>query len=57
MPEDQKDWDRIEELQDALAWDIRVYKERAQALTFVCETPVLLEQRAFAIARTLAELM
>jgi hypothetical protein len=57
VPDDQKDWDRIEELQDALAWDTRVFKERAQALTYVCETPVLLGQRAFAIARTLSGLI
>jgi hypothetical protein len=57
VPDDQKDWDKIEELQDALAWDTRIFKERAQALTYVCETPVLLEQRAFAIARTLSGLM
>lgn len=46
---------KVEEAQDKLNWDIRVYRERAQSLTYVCETPVLLEQRAFAIARILAE--
>jgi hypothetical protein len=56
-PEAEKDRDRIEELRERLAWDARVFKERSQSLTFVCETPVLLEQRAFAIARTLAALI
>jgi hypothetical protein len=56
-PDDQKDWDRIEELEDSLAWETRIFKERALSLTYVCETPVLLEQRAFAIARTLAALI
>ena len=56
-PDDGKDWDRIEELRDTLAWDTRIFKERAQSLTYVCETPVLLEQRAFAIARELAGLL
>lgn len=50
----EKDFDRIEELQDTLAWDTRIFRDRAQALTYVCETPVLLEQRAFAIARLIA---
>lgn len=50
----EPDLDRVEELQDTLAWDVRIFKDRAQALTYVCETPVLLEQRAFAIARVLA---
>ena len=57
IPDDAKDLDRIEELDDTLAWDTRIFKERAQSLGYVCETPVLLEQRAFAIARTLAELL
>lgn len=55
--EPEPDLDRVEELQDTLAWDVRVFRERAQSLTYVCETPVLLEQRAFAIARTLAGLI
>lgn len=55
-PEAERNMDRIEERQDALAWERRIYKDRAQSLTYVCETPVLLEQRAFAIARALAAL-
>jgi hypothetical protein len=46
--------DRIEELEDTLDWETRIFRDRAQALTYVCETPVLLEQRAFAIARIVA---
>lgn len=53
VPEDQRDMDKFEEEQDALKWDTRVYRDRQQSLTYVCETPTLLEQRAFAIARTL----
>lgn len=53
----EPDLDRVEELQDTLAWDVRVFRERAQSLTYVCESPVLLEQRAFAIARLLAEMI
>lgn len=37
--------------QEALDWDTRIYDERAQSLTYVCETPVILEQRAFDIGR------
>jgi hypothetical protein len=35
-------------------WDIRIYDDRARSLTYLCEQPVLLEQRAFALARTIA---
>lgn len=47
------DEDRIEELEDQLIWDTRIYKDRQQSLTYVCETPVILEKRAFAIARAI----
>jgi hypothetical protein len=56
-PEAGRDLDRIEELQDSLAWETRIFKDRAQSLTYVCEAPVLLEQRAFAIGRALSGLM
>lgn len=36
-------------LEEKLAWDARIFDERARSLTYVCETPVLLEQRAFEI--------
>ena len=38
-------------LESQFAWDRRIFEERSQALTYVCETPVLLEQRLFEIAR------
>ncbi|MCG8358574.1 MAG: hypothetical protein MI920_23665 [Kiloniellales bacterium] len=42
---------RREELQEQLNWDTRIFDERQQSLVYVCETPVLLEQRVFAISR------
>ena len=33
------------------AWDQRIFKERKQALSYVCETPSLLERRAYEIAK------
>ena len=38
-------------LEDALRWDTRIHDERNAALAYVCESPVILEQRAFALAR------
>ncbi len=43
--------DRIEDAEVALNWDMRIYEERERSLTYVCEVPVLYEQRAFAIAK------
>jgi len=49
----EKDFDRIEELEDTIAWDERIFRDRAQSLTYVCESPVILEKRAFALARAM----
>jgi hypothetical protein len=34
-------------------WDVRIFDDRRQSLAYLCEQPVLLEQRAFALARAL----
>jgi len=36
-----------------LEWDLRVFDERHQSLTYVCETPTLIEQRLFALAKVI----
>ena len=36
-----------------LGWDMRVFDERRQSLTYVCETPALIEHRLFALARVI----
>lgn len=38
-----------------LKWDKRIFDERSRSLTYVCETPTLLEQRAFEIARRIQQ--
>lgn len=48
------DFDAIDAEEKALDWDQRIFTERQQQLTYVCETPVILEQRAFALARAIA---
>jgi hypothetical protein len=47
--------DALEKANPELKWDKRIFQDRAQALSYVCESPVLLEQRAFAIARAIQE--
>ncbi len=42
---------RLSELQEKQLWDTRIYEEREGALTYICEQPVILEQRIFALAR------
>lgn len=48
------DLTKAQELDQQLLWDTRVFDEREQSLTYVCEVPVLLEQRLFALARQLS---
>ena len=53
----EPDWDAIEEVEDKVFWETRIYKDRAQSLTYVCESPVILERRAFALARSIMAAM
>lgn len=41
------------DLTEQLTWDLRIFDEREKSLTYLCEQPVLLEQRAFALGRTI----
>lgn len=45
LPKDQTD------LESKFAWDRRIFQERSQSLTYVCEVPQLLEQRLGEIAK------
>lgn len=44
-----------DEARAAREWDIRVFDDRQRTLGTLCDQPVLLEQRAFALARALQE--
>lgn len=39
------------ELETKFAWDRRIFQERSQSLSYVCEVPTLLEQRLGEVAR------
>jgi hypothetical protein len=44
----------IKEMRD---WDIRIFEDRQRSLTYLCDQPVMLEQRAFALGRALQGLL
>ena len=46
--------ERRQELEEQRAWSMRIFDEREGSLTYLCEQPVVLEQRAFALARAIA---
>ena len=47
----EEDEKRRDALEEQLSWDTRIFDERQQSLIYVCESPVLLEQRLFALGR------
>lgn len=46
---------RRDALEERLNWETRIYDERAQSLTYVCESPQILEQRLFSLARAIQQ--
>ncbi|WP_083223521.1 MULTISPECIES: hypothetical protein [unclassified Ensifer] len=42
---------------DRLVFQTRIFQERAQSLSFVCEVPTLIEQRLYALAKTIAQML
>jgi DNA polymerase III alpha subunit len=48
------DQQKLADLADRVQWDTRVFEDRRRGLTYVCETPVLIEQRLGELARTIA---
>jgi hypothetical protein len=51
--EEEPDFDRLDLLEAEIDWRERVFEERNASLTYVCESPVLLEKRAYEIAQIL----
>lgn len=46
-----EDQERRRELEERQTWDTRIFEERERSLAYVCEQPVILEQRIFALSR------
>jgi hypothetical protein len=49
------DFDRIDKIEEELDWDQIIYTDRQRSITYLCETPQLLEKRLFAIAQMLQQ--
>jgi hypothetical protein len=45
---------KINEAYDELNFETRIFSERQQSLTFVCEVPVLIEQRAYKLGQMIS---
>ena len=44
---------KLTEANDKLAWDTRIFDDRQKSLSYVCEVPILIEQRMFALGRAI----
>ncbi|RFC66796.1 MULTISPECIES: hypothetical protein [Mesorhizobium] len=51
------DQQQVSAMVDRLNWETRVFEERVQSLTYVCEVPTIIEQRLYALAKTIGEVM
>src|SRR6516164_2567355 len=49
------DQGRIDDLTNRVEWDTRIFEERRKTMNIVCEVPVLIEQRLFALARAIQQ--
>ena len=57
--QDKPDTDhrQLEDTVNQLTWNMRIFEDKRKSVSFVCETPVLIEQRLFALGRAvMAEL-
>ena len=54
MRQDAKaDQSELAQKNEQLTWSLRVFDERQRSLRFVCEVPVLIEQRLFVLVRAI----
>jgi len=48
---------KIEELGNQLVWETRIFEDRRRVVKFVCEVPTAVDQRLFALGRTIQQEM
>jgi hypothetical protein len=51
------DQPKIEELGNQLVWQTRIFEDRMRVIKFVCEVPTAIDQRLFALGRTIQQEM
>lgn len=55
MDADAPDYDRIDALEEQLDWDQLIYSDRQSTITYLCETPTLIEQRLYSLSQMLRQ--
>ncbi|PSH55331.1 hypothetical protein FY050_05060 [Phyllobacterium endophyticum] len=49
------DPEELDRLNERLTWETRIYEERVQSLTYVCEVPTIIEQRLYGLSKTIQQ--
>src|SRR5262245_51412892 len=49
------DQSRIDQLSNHLLWETRIFEDRRRVVKYVCEVPVEIDQRLFALGRTIQQ--
>jgi hypothetical protein len=49
------DQSEIKNLASEIEWSTRIFEDRRKTIRYVCEVPSALEQRVFALARTIQQ--
>lgn len=53
--EAQPDQAKVDELSNQLVWQTRIFEDRQRVIKFVCEVPTAIDQRLFALGRTIQQ--
>jgi hypothetical protein len=48
---------KVDELGNQLVWETRIFEDRRRVVKFVCEVPTIIDQRLFALGRTIQQEM
>lgn len=48
---------KIEQFSDQLTWQTRIFEDRNKVIRFACEVPTIIDQRLFALGRTIQQEM
>jgi len=46
---------KVDELGNQLVWETRIFEDRSRVVKFVCEVPTTIDQRLFALGRTIQQ--
>lgn len=47
----------LTKLNDRVTWETRIFEERAQSLSYICEVPTIIEQRLYKLANIISQSM